>query len=112
MHLVIDPRGIVRGVYSEAIDLSQLGDMAIRRASHVEPDAAGRWWADLTPVGGPMLGPFGRRSDALTAELTWLEEHWLGNHMENRTLVMSAPSGVPGLPSPPTTPKPEDRPWD
>ena len=32
----------------------------IRRASHVEPDEAGRWWADLSPVGGPRLGPFAR----------------------------------------------------
>jgi hypothetical protein len=92
MQLVIDRQGIVRGVYAEAIDLAQFGDMAIRRASHVEPDAAGRWWADLAPVGGPTLGPFGRRSEALSAELTWLEEHWLY--------------------FPSTTPKPEDRPWD
>jgi hypothetical protein len=92
MHLVIDCRGIARGVYGEAIDLSQLGDLTIRRASHVEPDAAGHWSADLTPVGGPKLGPFERRSDALTAEFTWLEEHW------------------PTLR--PTTSKLEDRPWD
>jgi hypothetical protein len=105
MHLVIDCRGTVRGIYAEAIDLSQLGDMAIRRASHVEPDAAGRWWADLTPVGGPTLGPFDRRSEALAAEMTWLEEHWLGQHM-------SAPSSGSGLLSHPTTPIPEDRPWD
>jgi hypothetical protein len=78
MHLVVEPRGTVRGVYAEAIDLTQLGDLTIRRASHVEPDAESRWWADLTPVGGPKLGPFRRRSDALAAELSWLEEHWLG----------------------------------
>jgi hypothetical protein len=92
MQLVIDRQGIVRGVYAEAIDLSQLGDLAIRRASHVEPDAGGRWWADLAPAGGPTLGPFGRRTEALAAELTWLEKHWLY--------------------FPSTTPKPEDRPWD
>jgi hypothetical protein len=50
--------------------------VAIRRASQVEPDAAGLWWADLAPVGGPMLGPFARRMQALTAEQTWLEK-WL-----------------------------------
>ena len=76
MHLVVDPRGVVRGVDGEAIDLSRLGTVAVRRASHVEPDAAGRWWADLGPVGGPTLGPFGRRSEALAAELTWLGRHW------------------------------------
>jgi hypothetical protein len=80
MQLVIDCRGIVRGVYGEAIDLPQLGDLTIRRASHVEPDAGRCWWADLTPVGGPTLGPFERRSEALKAELTWLEHHWLTHH--------------------------------
>lgn len=26
------------------------------------------WWADLTPCGGPVLGPFAKRSEALAAE--------------------------------------------
>lgn len=77
MHLVIDTQGTARGVYAEAIDLSQLGDVTIQRASHVEPDESGRWWADLALIGGPRLGPFDRRSAALTAEATWLDEHWL-----------------------------------
>ncbi len=37
----------------------------------------GRWHADLSPVGGPVLGPFGQRSAALAAETSWLDEHWL-----------------------------------
>jgi hypothetical protein len=77
MRLWIDPGGIVRGLYDEAIDLTSLGPLAIRRASHVEPDGQGRWWADLSPVGGPRLGPFARRSQALDAERAWLETHWL-----------------------------------
>jgi hypothetical protein len=28
-------------------------------------------------VGGPILGPFQKRSEALTAELAWLQQHWL-----------------------------------
>jgi hypothetical protein len=31
-------------------------------------------------VGGPVLGPFDRRSDALEAERDWLERHWLFNN--------------------------------
>ena len=77
MDLVIDPTGRARCVYAEALDLSVLGNLSIRRASHVEPDARGGWWADLSPVGGAVLGPFGRRSEALAAEQLWLEEHWL-----------------------------------
>jgi hypothetical protein len=77
MNLVIQPDGTIRAVYSEEIDLSALGHSVITRASHVEPDEHGRWHADLTPVGGPLLGPFKRRSVALEAELNWLETHWL-----------------------------------
>ena len=33
--------------------------------------------ADLSPVGGPLLGPFERRSDAVQAEVYWLETNWL-----------------------------------
>jgi hypothetical protein len=73
MQLTISPTGRVTGIYDEALNLAGLGRVAIRRASHVEPDPAGRWWADLAPVGGPVLGPFPRRSDALAAERDWLE---------------------------------------
>ena len=77
MQLVIGPQGRVRFVYTEAVDLSALGPPVIERASSVEPDAAGHWQADLAAVGGPSLGPFARRSDALRAEEQWLAEHWL-----------------------------------
>lgn len=77
MELVVDPGGAVRTVYSEAIDLSTLGRLHISRASHVEPDGSGCWWADMSPVGGLVLGPFDHRSDALDAEITWLRVNWL-----------------------------------
>jgi hypothetical protein len=77
MELVISPLGQVRCVYDEAIDLTQLGELSIRRASHVEPDDQGRWWADLAPVEGPKLGPFDRRSSALAAERGWLDANWV-----------------------------------
>src|SRR2546423_843442 len=57
MHLRVDPGGRVTCVYGEAIDLAALGPVAIRRASHVEPDDQGRWWADLAPVTGPAASP-------------------------------------------------------
>ena len=77
MKLLVKPDGTVRAIYGEAIDLAVLGKPKIIRASHVEPDQEGGWRADLSPVGGPVLGPFGRRSEALEAEISWLEAHWL-----------------------------------
>jgi hypothetical protein len=77
MKLLVRPDGTVRAIYQEQIDLGVLGRPTIARASHVEPDAGGRWLADLKPVGGPVLGPFDRRSEALEAENDWLESHWL-----------------------------------
>ena len=78
MELIVDlERGSVRCVYNEAIELAELGRVAIVRASHVEPDVDGGWWADLAPVRGPRLGPYRHRSDALAAETKWLGEHYL-----------------------------------
>ena len=77
MDLIVSPDGTIRAVYAEAIDLGLLGHLVISRASHVEPDEARRWIANLAPVNGPILGPFDRRSDALAAEQSWLESNWL-----------------------------------
>ena len=77
MELVIAADGVVRCLYAEAIPLTELGAVHITRASQVEPDERGAWWADLAPVAGPRLGPFVRRSQALAAEVAWLEIHRL-----------------------------------
>ena len=72
MELVVDAGGGVRCIYDEALDLREIGKLQINRASHVEPDAEGYWWADMGPSGGPMLGPFRSRTEALGAEREWL----------------------------------------
>jgi hypothetical protein len=77
MQLLIEPQGHVRCIYVEAIDLPSLGKLTVRRGSYVEPDGHGQWTADLSPVSGPVLGPFVLRSEALAAELAWLEANWL-----------------------------------
>ena len=77
MTLVVQPDGSVRCVYGESLDLAALGPLSIARGSRVEPMPDGRWTADLGPCGGPVFGPFGRRSEALAAELAWLDRHWL-----------------------------------
>jgi hypothetical protein len=96
MEIVIAPAGgLARCLYAEAIDLRHLGELQIRRASHVEPDGRGGGWrADLSPVGGPCLGPFRLRSEALAAETAWLSAHWLMSvrliNPERRALRMRA----------------------
>ena len=77
MQLLVHPGGNIRCVYGEAINLAELGHLSIRRGSRVEPDEHGQWQCDLSPVSGPLLGPFASRSAALAAEAAWLDEHWL-----------------------------------
>ncbi len=73
--LVIHPDGEITTLYQEVLDLAALGVMKIERASHVEPDDQGRWWAQV--IDGPLLGPFALRSEALAAEVEWLLKHRL-----------------------------------
>lgn len=77
MQIVITASGAIRCLYGEELELAALGRLKIGRGSHVEPTPDGRWTADLSPVNGPLLGPFDHRSQALKAERTWLEQNWL-----------------------------------
>ena len=77
MDLVILRSGAMKCIYDEALPLSLLGKLSISRASHVEPNSVGNWIADLSPVGGPKLGPFEKRTTALAAEVDWLRNNWL-----------------------------------
>lgn len=74
MELTIVFGEYVEAIYSdELIDvLSELGSVYVRRASHVEP-CDGGWSADMSPVGGPVLGAFPKRQDAIDAEIDWLK---------------------------------------
>lgn len=77
VNLVVRSDGTVECLYDDALDLACFGRLTIAWASHVEPNAAGQWTADLTPANGPVLGPFRTRTEALHAERIWLEEHRL-----------------------------------
>jgi hypothetical protein len=84
----IDPGGTLRFIWADELaDLVELGASEIHRASHVEPAAAGGWTADLGPVGGPALGPFRLRGDALRAE-----RDWLGRHIATLILPPTSPA--------------------
>ena len=100
MTLVVGPRGTVRCIYAEHLDLGAIGPLRISRASHVEPDEAGRWWADITPAGGPILGPFARRSDALAAERRWLDENLISIAVAlgEASLASAFPTSISPLP--------------
>ncbi len=75
MQIIIQPNGSAQCLYNENIDLTALGSLTIQRASHVEPDMNGNWFASM--IDGPTLGPFKLRSEALKAEANWL----LGNKL-------------------------------
>ena len=95
MELVVDAGGDVRCVYGEELDLRELGKLQITRASHVEPDRDGYWWADMGPVDGPVLGPYGSRTEALGAERGWLlsRNHSGPTTTNARTSLLAASAG-------------------
>jgi hypothetical protein len=75
MNLYIRPGGNTQCIYDEKLNLGEIGAIAIRRASHVEPDprAPGNWFVDLSPVSGPVVREFNTRKDALDYEIAWIE---------------------------------------
>jgi hypothetical protein len=99
LDVVIDDTGRMRFVFDD--DLAALIPAGyvcpIRRASHVEPTADGKWTADMRPafldlmteaqrgaLGGSegdewwkalTLGPFATRAEALAAEVAWLKRY-------------------------------------
>ena len=101
IELIVEADGTVTFIHDDDAAGMFAGEKAkTRRASHVEPsheccphcgkvighdadcsfeEFAGPliptgWTANLAPVGGPVLGPFARRGDALAAEVAWLRE--------------------------------------
>lgn len=77
--IFIGAHGDLVAVHSDALAalLAGVGLTHAQRASHVEPTSGPSlaWSADLSPVGGPRLGPFTTRAAALRAERLWLDNH-------------------------------------
>jgi hypothetical protein len=74
--------GQTRTIYSDASkSLLTGGDLSIKRASHVEPGDASKgqnplkWYADMSPVNGPVLEGKDTRDEALKEEVSWLLKH-------------------------------------
>lgn len=74
MKIVVTRQGVVRAVYRDNSPLKRLvGITTIERASDVEPDAQGKWWAYIRGT-NVKLGPFELRMDAVKAEIEYLEQ--------------------------------------
>ena len=73
--LKINCEAEVSAIYGDDLAglIEQAETVSITRASHVEPTTDGQWTADLSPVGGPVLGPFALRQTALDEEVAWLK---------------------------------------
>ena len=74
MVIRFDDQGRAKTIYNELLDLEALGKVSHVRASHVEPDGPG-WSADMSPIGGPVLSGFNKRSEALKAEIEYIENN-------------------------------------
>lgn len=95
----------------EAVEVfGDIGTVSMRRASHVEPwtglseEARQRfcvdnpqqdtaqfstnksWFADLTPVGGNVAGPFASKQAALDYEVEWINQNALTHDVRNPTV--------------------------
>mgnify|MGYP001614302368 CR=1 FL=1 len=78
--IAIRPDGTIVLIYTDDLEsLASAGRAVIARASHVEP-APGGWTADMSPSGGPILGPFRLRQQALDAEVEWIGRHVIGTN--------------------------------
>lgn len=78
--IAIRSDGMIILIYTDDLcDLIASGRATIARASHVEP-APGGWTADMTPSGGPVLGPFSLRQQALDAEVEWINRNVIGTN--------------------------------
>ncbi len=82
--ITIDTDGTITAIYDDRLKgLANHGTAETKRASHVEPgDPAkgqenSKWYADMAPSNGPVLGPFDSREEALGEEVVWLNTHVL-----------------------------------
>ncbi|MCX6380325.1 MAG: hypothetical protein NT023_12765 [Armatimonadetes bacterium] len=83
--LEIAPDGTLTFLWDDGLgSLLHLGEGSLQRASHIEPQGT-EWVADLSPVGGPTLGTFPIRNDALIAERGWLQQHGFGRSVSSQT---------------------------
>lgn len=78
MILSIENGGVITAIYNDDLEplMAQAKICAIERASHVEPTSDAKWAATMTD--GTVLGPYTLRSEALAAEVAYLESKLFG----------------------------------
>lgn len=77
INIFVGDDGSISYVYDDEVDRFFRGagfEGVVRRASRVEP-CEGGWSADLALVGGPVLGPFEDRAQAIAEEVEWLNRN-------------------------------------
>lgn len=79
MKVLITPSGKIRAVYSDQIELRDLGPCEIRRAASVEPTSNGMWEI-LSPEGKFLFGNYWKREDALRMETEIVESDLCENY--------------------------------
>ena len=69
--------GTVTAIYDDKLLplFGRLGNAKITRVSNIEPTTDGKWRADLSIVGGPVLPATITRQESLTREIAWLEQN-------------------------------------
>ena len=77
MVIAIKPDGTMQFIYKdEMARIIKKGNAKIKRASYVEPKE-NKWTANLSPLKGPILGPFPLRKTALQEEEKWIQQNVL-----------------------------------
>jgi hypothetical protein len=78
--LVFLPNGVCQGLYTEAIDLSQLGRLRVERASSIEFDNDKQaWWVRLPRLGRVYCSP--SRENCLR----WEEQYFAAREEQRHT---------------------------
>ncbi len=69
--------GRIQYIYNEDLNINNIGKVDIKRASRVEPDKDGKWYVDLSLIGGKKINGFNKRSEAIKYEIDWIEKNIL-----------------------------------
>lgn len=94
--LVFTPDGIGRGLYTESIDLSRLGQLSVARATIIEFDNEAQYWRVRDRQGFPMFNS-PSREECLDWERQYLEsQEDMKHELQPGIGAIAAGEGVEG----------------